>query len=1210
MYAWSSGDGDGFTSPAAKIIQTYEKTYPFTTPISFIVEEGFNYYLYKFYNTVDYDGGGTLFINSSPFGDDTNGFNSAFGAGQTFKLQSGSGFTPYDFMPKTYTPPALNIASPQLLGGVKPRRGIAIDATTGEIDAVPVSSDLINSMNTNHFVNNVATGKIDISTNLAELKGPKGDTGKGWTGATYSATTGKVSFTSSDGTPFVFDTGDLRGGKGDKGDKGDDGDNGTNGKGWTGATYSATTGKVSFTSTDGTPYVFDTGDLRGGTGATGKGWTDASYNSTTGIVTFNSGDGLGFTTGNLKGTNGTNGTNGKGWTGATYNATTGKVSFTSTDGTPYVFDTGDLRGGAGANGKGWTGGSYNATTGQVSFTSNDAGYAFTTGDLRGASGATITTTQLSGLMNLTTDFSLNTVTNKIDLTTTKVWNAAQIPTLATTKITGLDAALAATQPKIISTAGQIIIGNGDGLTTTSTGLTWATNTLTATNLTTTTTLTTANLAVSTQATITRLLTAGLDADMFILANNATNSLRFNQVFQALNDQKWILKQKSNNIDYNLFNFRNGKIAVGTQANPAYMLDVVGDINITGDFLKNANVYKPANAVLADSATKLATARTIAGTSFDGTANINIDYFALNNKPIILQPTTTNLQLTSGYTFAVPGNTSIGTTAIATNVLQVGAGGRLRISNGTTDYTMIGTIDAEADTNTKIVISGNTRTGNLGNIQYYSTASGGNHIFYTSITPTTRMTISASGVNVNNDLGVSGNVGIGVAPSATYKVNVLGDINCSGAFRVGGVAVANSWSAGTPTTNIYYNLGNVGIGNTNPTGTLCLGNSSVSGSDGFLLIGKNNGAGGARTQRIGYNSAFDLTIGDYGGGTGPWVEAIKFSYGAPASSLVVSGAGNVSMPYNLNVGSINTDNIASRGTNGPLNIDPNFSTNNYVRVYDRLVVEGSFYVSSTIQSSGAYYFPNDMWHYTNDGRERYYYSGNGANYYRSGTNGGGGRQHTWRNGNDGDSVWIDNGVLYAYLSALSDRRIKRDIVEINDETALNMLLQVQPTTYYYRDEARNKGNGKVYGFIAQQIKEVIPDAVNITKDIIANIYKTCLIYNKREIYHIIPQDVAIDTEVHILDKEGGEKGKRYKIKEIHEDHFVIDEDIEGDECFVFGYEVNDLIGLDKSYIYTLNVCATQELHRRIESQNVIIKSQDERIKELETKLEKLINYIYQ
>ncbi len=232
----------------------------------------------------------------------------------------------------------------------------------------------------------------------------------------------------------------------------------------------------------------------------------------------------------------------------------------------------------------------------------------------------------------------------------------------------------------------------------------------------------------------------------------------------------------------------------------------------------------------------------------------------------------------------------------------------------------------------------------------------------------------------------------------------------------------------------------------------------------------------------------------------------------------------------------------------------------------------------------------------------------SSYYKSGT-GSLGRVHTWRNSIDQDVAYIEGYYFYSYgVGSISDRRIKRDIEEINDETALNMILLVQPTTYYYRDESRNKGNGKVYGFIAQQIKEVIPDAVMMTKDIIANIYKTCLIYNKREIYHSIPQDVAIDTEVRILNKEDGDKGKCYKIKEIYEDHFVIDEDIDGDECFVFGYEVKDLNTIDKSYIYTLNVCATQELHRRMEAQNVIIKSQEARIKELETKMEQILNKI--
>jgi hypothetical protein len=80
--------------------------------------------------------------------------------------------------------------------------------------------------------------------------------------------------------------------------------------------------------------------------------------------------------------------------------------------------------------------------------------------------------------------------------------------------------------------------------------------------------------------------------MFELRNNATNNLRFNQTFLA-----------------------------------AYRIDLIGDINMTWEFRKNTSLYKPAGAVLADTTTALATSRNIAGTPFNGTTDIIIDYFS-------------------------------------------------------------------------------------------------------------------------------------------------------------------------------------------------------------------------------------------------------------------------------------------------------------------------------------------------------------------------------------------------------------------------------------------------------------------------------------------------------------------------------------------------------------------------------------------------------
>ena len=99
-----------------------------------------------------------------------------------------------------------------------------------------------------------------------------------------------------------------------------------------------------------------------------------------------------------------------------------------------------------------------------------------------------------------------------------------------------------------------------------------------------------------------------------------------------------------------------------------------------------------------------------------------------------------------------GNVGIGVLN-PTQILQVGGGGRLRLANNNSDYSIIGTADTDGGTNTRIVLSGNTRPGFGGQIDYVATA-GGSHIFSTTNNTTERMRISDNGdVNISTILKV-------------------------------------------------------------------------------------------------------------------------------------------------------------------------------------------------------------------------------------------------------------------------------------------------------------------------------------------------------------------------------------------------------------------------------------------------------------------------
>ena len=225
-----------------------------------------------------------------------------------------------------------------------------------------------------------------------------------------------------------------------------------------------------------------------------------------------------------------------------------------------------------------------------------------------------------------------------------------------------------------------------------------------------------------------------------------------------------------------------------------------------------------------------------------------------------------------------------------------------------------------------------------------------------------------------------------------------------------------------------------------------------------------------------------------------------------------------------------------------------------------------------------------------------------------------------------SIWTTGNVISS-----SDERIKKDIRDLEDDAALQMILNLQPKTYNYID-MRGRRNATqatppppVYGFIAQQIREVIPDAVRIQTEFIPNIF-TVAEYNnniitlpeaaiasplpeaslnaymidvasKIKCYDMNDNTIIVDV-VEVVDVSdsgngsSGSNGLSFKIKDIN---------YRDTKIFVYGTEVKDFHAVNKEYINTLNVCAVQELHRKIVSQQT-------EIKELNEKVNVLLSYI--
>jgi hypothetical protein len=492
-----------------------------------------------------------------------------------------------------------------------------------------------------------------------------------------------------------------------------------------------------------------------------------------------------------------------------------------------------------------------------------------------------------------------------------------------------------------------------------------------------------------------------------------------------------------------------------------------------------------------------------------------------------------------------GYVGIGTTN-PLNILQVGSGGRLRISNGNTDYSIIGCDDAIDSTTTRIVISGSARTGNLGNIDYVATSTGV-HRFFTTSSTTEQMRI-----------GNNGNVSIGSIDTGTYKLNVNGTVyvagqinlptaidcgiiwggdaalgraslvgNYSNSAAVGDIILRSSAAnklilqSGTGAGAIVIASTNyVGIGKTNPgtaldvvgtvTATTFSGSLSATNITGTLPA--SNGGTGCTSLSTTF---FDTTGGvlSLKSGSSQWTTLNNNIYFNTANV----GIGITNPNYKLHV----DDGIVFVGDSMFLNNLSSNIANNYYLLFDNTYngTTGSGVAANKIR------LMND----TSNNILAGFGMENNSVTYHSGTSG----SHTFYSGTSNSNYGTGRFQIdqsgnitctgdFAAFTSISDQRLKTNINKL--DSSIDIIKKLNPVKFNWKYNdfiIENKQGTEDVGFIAQEIEEVIPLAAGEYKVINSeetykNIkYERIIPYLVKSIQELLDKVDRLEQEIQYL-----------------------------------------------------------------------------------------------
>jgi hypothetical protein len=174
-----------------------------------------------------------------------------------------------------------------------------------------------------------------------------------------------------------------------------------------------------------------------------------------------------------------------------------------------------------------------------------------------------------------------------------------------------------------------------------------------------------------------------------------------------------------------------------------------------------------------------------------------------------------------------------------------------------------------------------------------------------------------------------------------------------------------------------------------------------------------------------------------------------------------------------------------------------------------------------------------------------------------------------------SLWAAGWVFADTFVAFSDERIKNIQGQSDTAADLKTLIGIKVTDYTYKDTIA-KGNRPQKKVVAQQVEQVYPQAVSTNTDVVPDIYQNATL---KDGWVQLATHLQAGDRIKLI----GEKEKGvYAVLEVRDGAFRTDFKPTTDQVFVYGREVKDFRTVDYQAISMLNVSATQELAKRVES----------------------------